>query len=325
MPHPPSRHPSRSVTFIGGTAYSGSTLLDMILANDRTGFSCGEVGALVYPFRHRHRSPPCGCGQPDCDIWHDPRAATTDVHRYLFNRFPELSHLVDSSKSVEWIWEQQRRLAGYGIASHNVLIWKSPQEYYQSRKKRSKERGWLQSWLGYHRRYMAVIDRFVSIRYSDLVSSPESLSALCRHLGIANWDGKISYWNKRHHTLFGNASAKIHLYPRNSSTHLQMHDELDQLAVKPDSGGSDTFRRVYQETWSDSGLKLTSRQWRAVREVVAMIAGRDVTTVPVRGAGDEVDADDFGRMSLTARLALTELYLKRSARHRLFDLAGIER
>ena len=101
--------PSRFVTFIGGTAYSGSTLLDMILANDQSGFSCGEVGAYVYPFRRHHKSPTCGCGEPDCGIWRDPRAATVDVHRYLFDRFPDVSFLVDSSKSIEWISQQHRQ------------------------------------------------------------------------------------------------------------------------------------------------------------------------------------------------------------------------
>jgi hypothetical protein len=317
--------PSRFVTFIGGTAYSGSTLLDMILANDPTGFSCGEVGALVYPFRRHHRSPACGCGDPDCTIWRDPRAATTDVHRYLFDRFPELRFLVDSSKSVEWIAQQQWRLQAHGIGSSNVLIWKTPQEYYQSRKKRSEERGWLTSWLNYHKSYMAVFRSFTSIRYSDLVSSPASLEVLCRHLGISFWEGKIQYWNKEQHTLFGNSSAKIHLYPRDSSTHDEMHDELSRLAAQPSQPPGETFRSIYQETRSVAGPNLSRKQQRSVREVVEMIERRDVQTISVPGSADESVAAGPSRQPLKAKLVLMELYLKRHARNRLFELAGIER
>lgn len=317
--------PSRFVTFIGGTAYSGSTLLDMILANDRTGFSCGEVGAFVYPFRRHHRSPACGCGGSDCTIWRDPQASTKEVHRYLFDRFPELTFLVDSSKSIEWIFQQQSRLKAHGIGSRNVLIWKTPQEYYQSRKKRSEEDGWLKSWLNYHQSYMTVFSSFVSIRYSDLVAAPASLEVLCRHLGIACWDGKIQYWNKQQHTLFGNSSAKIHLYPRDSSTHEQMHDELSRLAAQPSQSRDEDFRSIYQQKHLDAGPDLSQNQKQAVRHVVEMIEDRDVQAVPVQDSLDESVSGGLEHQPLAGKLVLLELYLKRYARNRLFELAGFER
>ncbi len=317
--------PSRFVTFIGGTAYSGSTLLDMILANDQSGFSCGEVGAYVYPFRRHHKSPTCGCGEPDCGIWRDPRAATVDVHRYLFDRFPDVSFLVDSSKSIEWISQQQQRLDELGIGSRNVLIWKTPQEYFQSRCKRSEQRGWLKSWLSYHRSYMAVFNSFTAIRYSDLVSSPASLEALCSRLGIACWPGKTQYWDKRQHTLFGNSSAKIHLYPRDSSPHDRMHDELSQLSTQPSLPRSETFRSIYQENRSDAGPDLSANEARAVREVVESLERRDARATSAQDALDGAGPVEAGRQQLVGKLVLLELYLKRYARNRLFEIAGMER
>lgn len=53
----------KTAIFIGGSSYSGSTLLDMMLASGEDGFSAGEVSALFYPYRPHHINPECvnGC------------------------------------------------------------------------------------------------------------------------------------------------------------------------------------------------------------------------------------------------------------------------
>ena len=45
---------NNQVIFITGTSYSASTLLDMILSNDKNGFSLGEVNAFFRPYRKHH-------------------------------------------------------------------------------------------------------------------------------------------------------------------------------------------------------------------------------------------------------------------------------
>ena len=93
----------RTAILIGGTAYSGSTLLDMLLANDPHGFSCGELHAVIQPYLEHHFSPRCGCGNPDCTVWEDIRDQGERAHEHLLTKFPETRFLVDSSKDVAWL------------------------------------------------------------------------------------------------------------------------------------------------------------------------------------------------------------------------------
>ena len=53
-PRAASPFSERMVIFVGGTSFSGSTLVDMMLANDPAGLSCGEVYAIFYPYRRHH-------------------------------------------------------------------------------------------------------------------------------------------------------------------------------------------------------------------------------------------------------------------------------
>ena len=44
----------KKIIFIGGTARSGSTLLDLIITNDPRAMSLGEINALFWPTRKHH-------------------------------------------------------------------------------------------------------------------------------------------------------------------------------------------------------------------------------------------------------------------------------
>ncbi len=218
----------KTVVFIGGTAYSGSTLLNLVIANDPQGFSCGEVHAFVHPYLDYHWRPNCGCGDLDCRFWQPYGDIRPDsVHRWLFERVPGIRLVVDSSKDVGWIRPNAVRLQRRDIIVHKILVWKTPAEFLASRQKRGQLAGWANSWIYYHRAFLAAFPDCVTVRYESLVSDPATLDAICKVVGIANFPGKTEYWNKEQHTLFGNSSARIHLVSEASSEYTRMRTELD--------------------------------------------------------------------------------------------------
>lgn len=223
---------SRKVIFVGGTAYSGSTFLDMTLANSPQGFSCGEVNAFFFPYRAHHLDPPCGCKNDNCELWKILRSVgVSRFYEKIFELFPKVRFIVDSSKDPLWIYDRSNDLRKSGLGVENVLIWKTPQEYYQSCAKRGEEGGWKRRWVNYHRFYFRMVQNWYGVRYADIGVSDEILSALCQRLAIPYFEGKRNYWEKEHHTLFGNTSAKVHLYGKETERYKQYREERDARLI----------------------------------------------------------------------------------------------
>ncbi|HFC54061.1 MAG TPA: hypothetical protein ENJ43_06470 [Gammaproteobacteria bacterium] len=261
----------KKVIFIGGTSYSGSTLLDMLLANSPSGFSCGEVYAMFHPFRKHHVDPACGCGDPQCNIWkHLKRQGPKKLYHSIFEMFPEVDCIVDSSKDPMWIRDRSNDLAGSGIAVRNVLIWKTPQEFHQSRKKRHQEHRWESEWINYHRHYFSLVDEWISLPYAELAKSPRTLKILCERLQIPWFEGKEAYWEKRHHTLFGNTSAKIHLYDKESKQFQQCRQELsgqDRNEEKGELDSATPYKEIYYQAPQDDMLQDPSGHYRIMADI----------------------------------------------------------
>lgn len=240
----------KKVIFIGGTAYSGSTFLDMILANSPQGFSCGEVYALFNPFRKHHIDYKCGCGDPHCKVWETVKeAGAANLYQRIFEIFPNLEFIVDSSKDPLWISDRIKDLTDSGIRVRNILIWKSPEEFYFSRTKRNQKRGWKRSWINYHKLYFRNVDQWIAVSYKNFATFPDVLERICKRLEIPFFEGKQNYWEKKHHTLFGNTSAKIHLYDSQSESFKNCKAELNSTISQLDSnnGQCNVYREIYYE------------------------------------------------------------------------------
>lgn len=259
----------KTVIFVGGTAYSGSTLFDMMLANDPQGFSCGEVYALFRPFRPHHIHPPCGCGYPECCLWDDLRSKGENrLYKSIFEHFPNVRFIVDSSKQQAWITKQSRVLEKDGIDVKHVLIWKTPAEIAQSFKKRKREKHWIRSWCNYHRLYFNLVANFRALPYSSLVTDSSALESVCRYTGIEYFRDKKEYWNKTHHTLFGNTSAKIHTRLMDSP-----HFAEDMKTLSARSGAAldkvkKDHRKIYYHQITSMNAELTPKS----KTLVAVIS-----------------------------------------------------
>jgi len=220
---------NKKVIFIGGSSYSGSTMLDMMMANSVDSFSAGEVYALFRPFRPHHFNPKCGCSKIDCDFWLKVRqAGENNLYDTIFKLLPELSLIVDSSKNPWWIKQQTRLLLEKDIEVYNLLIWKEPALFAHSMHKRNRK-GWKRAWKNYYRLYFTIIDNCITVPYCDLAQRPTVvLKDLCEKCGLHYHQDKEKFWQKKHHTLFGNDSAKIHLYSSKTNDYKQCRSILKE-------------------------------------------------------------------------------------------------
>ncbi len=203
----------KKVVFVGGTSFSGSTMLDMMLANDPQGFSCGEIVNLFHPTRPHHVNPWCGCGSYGCAVWRQiyeagPRGFYTKISEVL----PDVSFIVDSSKNTCWIKQQEKVARAHGLDVSHALIWKSPENLAKSYAKRGRLATFESAFINYHRLYTSRISSWAGVQYEQLVDNPSVLGDLCDRLGIPMYPSKHEFWGKCHHTLFGNNSAKVSLF-----------------------------------------------------------------------------------------------------------------
>jgi hypothetical protein len=246
---------SKKVIFIGGSSYSGSTMLDMMIANSPVGFSVGEVHALFRPFRPHHFEPECGCGNRDCDFWLQVhKSGEEQLYETIFKLLPKVSFIVDSSKDPFWIKKQTKLLQRKDIEVYNLLIWKEPASFAHSMIKR-KRKGWERAWKNYHKLYFTLIDNYMLVPYSYLAQRPDQvLENLCKKCGLDYYQDKKNFWQKRHHTLFGNDSAKIHLYSTNSNDFEQYRDKLES------NNDNSYHRSIYHDNSYLNTLPLVVRE-----------------------------------------------------------------
>ncbi|MBC8550658.1 MAG: hypothetical protein H8D23_13525 [Candidatus Brocadiales bacterium] len=232
------------VIFIGGTSYSGSTMLDMMLSNHSNSFSLGEVSALYRPYRPHHFNPTCGCDDAGCLIWTQLKeAGEHGLYIRAFEMFPEVNYLIDSSKNQWWIKTQSERLLSEGIEVKHLLISKSPESFAHSMLKRG-QKGWKRAWINYQKQYLTLIPDAYPILYDSLTEDTVSrLKRICEYIDLTYEVGMEDFWNKTHHTLFGNNSTKVHLRKNTGSADTdsyrkiynkkdQVHDELPLEVMK---------------------------------------------------------------------------------------------
>ena len=260
-------------------SFSGSTFFDMTLANDPKGFSCGEVCNLFFPYRHSHIETECGCSDSDCSLWRQlSKHGYAKLFPTIFERFPELEFVVDSSKDVFWIARQQKALQKHGIRAKHVLIWKDLLDAAVSFKKRHRLHKLERFWVNYHRLYATYFPEFAAVSYRRLTTERGYLKAACDYLEIPFFEGKEQFWKKTHHTLLGNTSAKIHLYQDDRPRQTLLMRELS--TINEEHTVRTRIRSVYYETSTDRELMdWVSRHSAAnplLSDITRHVEGRDV-------------------------------------------------
>lgn len=270
----------KRVIFVGGTEFSGSTFFHMILANDPAGFALGEAHNFLRPSREHHFNMLCSCGENPCSVWQAVQSAgERHLYQSIFDRFPDVEFIVDSSKNPFWIRDQMAFLNGQNIASQNILMWKTPFEFAHSYNKRGNVDAWEASWVTYHRVYQTFFDDWGAIRYADFVQNRTALETVCNFLNIAYFPDKEQYWNKTHHVIGGNPSARVHLYADDSEAY---EENVRRSSSKIEASEKGVHQSIYYEAELNDALrnKVENRVHENpyIAPILDMLAGRDILT-----------------------------------------------
>ncbi|WP_156831218.1 hypothetical protein [Arhodomonas aquaeolei] len=208
-------------------------MLDVMLGNGQSAFSCGEVYAWFRPWRTHHRKIRCACGSDPCPVWEKiayvPEAR---FHRTVCDRL-NVDFVIDSSKYMPWLIDTQSWAEKSGISVFNVLIYKPPIELAYSQFKRGRDPlGWRDDFVKYHGRLLRLGFPFSAVSYRELVRSPAKiLGDICSRIGMHYVSGQEMAARVQSHHVFGSFGVRQQL-------------DGGELRIRAEPEFSDDFERV---------------------------------------------------------------------------------
>jgi hypothetical protein len=241
---------NRKLINICGTARSGSTMVDLMLGNDLRAFSLGEVHAWFRPFRTHHFKIVCSCGENNCPWDKLKDLSELEFYQKCFSIL-DVDILVDSSKSLPWVIDNNIRARKEGFSVYNILLYKDPVSFFYSFWKRgiSIEHARKYEFIIYYKRFFQANLPFISLNYNQLVSDPaKTLEQLCQILSIPYFEGKEKFWEKEHHHLFGSRGTRRQV--ENSKSKIRKNDEYpDEFkkiipAIESDNENDKLFQSI---------------------------------------------------------------------------------
>jgi hypothetical protein len=208
----------RKLINICGTSRSGSTMVDLMIGNDPQAFSLGEVHAWFRPFRTHHFNIICSCGQINCP-WKKLKLLNENEFYEKCFELLNVNILVDSSKNLPWVIDNNIKALKKGIKVYNVLLYKQPVNFFYSFWKRNVplKHARKKEFVKYYKRFFQTGLPLISMDYNKLVENPEkTLKSLCKLLEIPYFPQKEYFWTKKHHQLFGSIGTRKQVEASNS-------------------------------------------------------------------------------------------------------------
>ena len=203
-----------------GTSHSGTTMVDLMLGNSDNAFSCGEACALFRPWRTHHFRISCSCpAGSSCPIWNFVKGCReSGFHGKLFAEL-QVDFVIDSSKSLSWVIDNNSWASANGISFANLLVWKDPLYLAYSHWKRGDGISTARNrFVTYYERFLKMGIPFVALSYNELIRDPgNKLKDLCESIGMQYFEGKERFWEKEHHHLFGSRWTRRQVEMRRST------------------------------------------------------------------------------------------------------------
>ncbi|MCF8095360.1 MAG: sulfotransferase [Desulfobacteraceae bacterium] len=238
-------------------------MVDLILGNDPRAFSLGEVHAWFRPFRSHHFKIICSCGRKNCP-WEQLKKFSEDEFYQKCFDWLDVDILVDSSKNLPWVIDNNLREKRNNITVYNVLLFKEPINFYHSYWKRGtridKAREYFKK---YYLRFFSANLPYITLNYNELVADPAgTIEALCNALEIPYFEGKERFWNKEHHQVFGSMGTRKQVEKAQSQIRKQEEFPPEYKKLIPAIRSDDEKDKILQDILCElksNDLKLTNR------------------------------------------------------------------
>lgn len=191
---------NKRVFFVAGTSYSGSTLLDLILANDVKAISVGEIEALFHPVKEHHLEKIKALRSDE--LWSRKlREGVGNLYNDLHDTLG-VEIIVDSSKNPAWIRFHIERLPSE-VEWHVILVHKTLADLRHSFEKRGRY-SWLRVYKNYHSLLFRNIESFHKIEYKEIPMQSNKFFSLLKDLGVNYNNGRLNFWEQKRTNFFGN-------------------------------------------------------------------------------------------------------------------------
>jgi hypothetical protein len=217
----------KRVIFIGGSSFSGSTLLGCILGSNPQSpfntFHLGEVHAFFNP-QHPKYGKPFGALQTGGIIWKDIDCSVGPENAYyeIFKK-SKSNIIIDSSKNINWLKIQHDCCKHHDWSFQLLVSYRTFAGIWDSGKRRNLEYKRNLSNIMYYPRLLSEIQRmginFSVINISFLINSPAEITQkICTSVNLPYFNGKENYWNFNHYHLYGSSTQRKQMKdPKNAS------------------------------------------------------------------------------------------------------------
>lgn len=244
-------------------------MVDLMIGNDERAFSLGEIHAWFRPFRSHHFNIICSCGREDCP-W---RLLKTLKEREFYKRCFEILDvdvLVDSSKNLPWVIDNNIQSINDGIAVYNILLYKDPVSFLYSFWKRGipMEKARDLEFIRYYERFFTTNLSYIPLNYNRLIAEPEAtLKQLCDILNIPYFEGKERFWKKQHHHVFGSMGTRRQVGNKNAGIQRNEGYPQEFMSFIPGIEAENLKSEALQNVLS----KLKANEMREVRSTIRRI------------------------------------------------------
>lgn len=212
---------------IGGTSFSGTTLLSFLFGAHSQVFSTGEACQLFSYLRNNDTKNEavrtCSIHHDHCNFW-TPDFITQCENAHISLLYNRVQTCVPSPTLVMHSFKGPSRYARLANGSNLdglILLFKRPVAYYYSTKVH-EQKTVQQADNGYVKVNTQLLDLaarkkipILPVFYDDFATHPETvLSKLCIWIGLSYEEQMIAPWNQtdRLHTIGGNAGTYMHVW-----------------------------------------------------------------------------------------------------------------